>query len=789
MELNDIESTPKSAFMPLNPMRVLDRIIRFWYILAASLLIALSGAYLVNRYSDKIYPISASILIRESEENIGAKFLYNNSLLNPYRNYYNEFFIMRSYPLLQEVVEELGFHIEWYKAGDIKTVEQYLPQFPVRIVAAPGSKFPYGKSFRFVVRSEREFSLQELESTEIATFTFNSKIDLKGDQLLFTKSESAEKWIGVEFILRFVDPYIIAKQYANKLKLTWAADGSAVVNLQVSGPVREKEVDFLKKFIEHYQEYDISKKQLIASISINFLDTQVDNISDSLLFYEDKITYNELTQDYSRERSLEKITSMGESMEQQEIQLRLKNLYFTYLESYLKNEKDFDQVILPTALGIDDPIMADLIASLLKIQFEARLLKGHLENTANPLIQETKDRIGQYKRDINEAIRSARDIMKLNRGMYDERIHELEKSLKQVSEPDKVISNMRRNYKLMETLYSFLIQKRAEAALSRASTTSDIIIINPPEAGPATTPKDFQNYMIALIGGLLFPILGFMLAELLNSRIQSKDDIEHLTTVPVIGGLGHNPEENPLIVINKPRSAMAEAFRAIRSNLSYFTENKDHQVFLITSSIAGEGKSFTTLNMASVLAMAGKKTLLIGADLRRPKLFEELSLSNAKGLSQYLSKLSNIDDIIQPSMQENLFLLTAGPVPPNPSELLMRKEMAELILKLREEYDYVLIDTPPVGIVTDAFVLAPLADHVLFVVRQNYTPRVVLRALEEYHHNGKFEKASIVFNDLRKSGFGYGYGYKSYSYYGYDRGYSYYYGRKKKKNGDGYYLD
>jgi len=791
MELSEFEAPPKAPSLPLNPARVLDRIIRYWYVVVVFIILSLAFAYLFNRYATQIYPVTASIIIREGEENAGARFLYSNTLVSPYRNYFNEFYIMRSYPLLQQVVEELGYDVSYIIEGDIKSVEQYMAHFPVQIHPANGYRLPYGKSFLFKVLSEDEFTFSyPAEEAKQDRFRFNDTIRVNGSRLYFSKTGTVEKW-KKDYVVKFNDPYALAKQYAGNLKLTWAEPNSAVVNLSVTGSVLDKEKDFLNKFIETYQRYDVDKKQLIASKSIEFLDRQVNNISDSLRFYEDRIAYHELTRDYTRERSLTKITSLGETLENQELQLRLQDQYFKYLEEYLHDATDYDQVILPSNLGITDPIMAGLVAKLVQIQFEARLLKDQLQSNANPLVQETKDRIAQYKLDIYEAIRSARDIMKVNQRLYNERIKELQTSLTDASEPDKAIGNIRRNYKLLENLYAFLIQKRAEAALSRASTTSDIIIVNPPEGGAAISPKMEQNYAIGLGIGLLLPLLFFVGAELINNRVQSREDIENITRVPIIAGIGHNAEEDSLVVLTKPRSAMAEAFRALRSNLSYFTGNENHQVFLVTSSIPGEGKSFTSLNLASVLALAGKKTIVIGADLRKPKLFEELNLRNDKGLSQYLSRMATLDEIIQPTATENLFLLPGGPMPPNPSELLLKPEMKALILQLRQQFDYVVLDTPPVGLVTDALTLAAVADHILFVVRQNYTPLTMLKALEEHHLRGSFTKSSIVFNDLRRSGLGYGYGYSSYTYYGYGKsatkGYGSYFGRKSKSKGNGYY--
>lgn len=235
---------------------------------------------------------------------------------------------------------------------------------------------------------------------------------------------------------------------------------------------------------------------------------------------------------------------------------------------------------------------------------------------------------------------------------------------------------------------------------------------------------------------------------------------------------------------------MAESFRALRSNLNYFTGSRDHLVFMVTSSVPGEGKSFTTLNLASVLAMAGKRTLIMGADLRKPKLYDDLGLHNDIGLSQYLSGMATVEDILQTTNMENLFLISGGPMPPNPSELLIRPALVDLISNLRRQYDFIIMDTPPLSLVADAFVLSKFADHTLFVVRQDFTHKAALHSVDEYYETGKLQNISILFNDLRKSGLGYGYGYGGYGYgYGYGNGYGYGSSRKKKDDAFGYYSE
>ncbi len=781
MAISQLDDRSGGAGPNINPARVLERILRYWYIIVLTLGISIAIAYIVNRYTTRIYPVSASIIIRESDENIGAKFLYTNSLINPYRNYYNEFFIMRSYPLMQQVVEDLKLDVSYYVKGEIKSMERYMPHFPVHIKATKDNVLPYGRSFKYSLISEHEFTFvgsnDDEDSTDKAMrFRYNDTILVAGRKLIFNKTgDLYRKWIGLTFIITFNDPYVLAQNYSRSLRLNWAEPGSAVVNLYLQGPVPEKEKEFLSKFIEYYQRYDVDKKTTIATKSIEFLDRQVNLISDSLRFYEDKIARLTLNSQNGVERGLARMTSLGETLDQQDLQTRLQDRYYTYLEEYMNSGSDFDQVLLPSSLGVTDPVLSGIVSKLVDLQFEMRILKENMANNSNPLVQESNDRIEQYKRDIAEGVRSAREIMKINRNLLRERLKELENGLTTQPEPDKALSNTLRNYKLNEGLYSFLIQKRAEAAISQASTTSDIIIVNNPNAGGPITPIPMKNYTYAFAIGLLLPLTIFILMEFFNNKVQSKEDIEAISTVPVIGTIGHSSVISNLAALEKPKSYLAESFRALRSNLNYFTEGKDKKIILVTSSISGEGKSFTSINLATVIAFTGKRVVLIGGDMRKSEITKDFEVSNRTGLSMYLSNRAEVDSIIHKTKIENLDFITPGPTPPNPAELYLSKSVSQLFAKLLETYDYVIVDTPPVGLVSDALSLIPLVDHVLFVTRQGYTPLTAITQMQYMVDQGKLDHVSILLNDITRMGMGYGYKYG----YGYDYGYGYRYGHNR----------
>ncbi|MCX7638684.1 MAG: polysaccharide biosynthesis tyrosine autokinase, partial [Cyclobacteriaceae bacterium] len=412
-----------------------------------------------------------------------------------------------------------------------------------------------------------------------------------------------------------------------------------------------------------------------------------------------------------------------DALETQRADLLIRQNYLNYLENYMNQEgARLDQIILPASMGINDAILNSLVQQMIALQTDVRLFSSP-EKGSNPLIEAKAARIREIKREIESGIKSLRTTDKIKMDYINNQLKALQEQLNNLPSSERQLIAVQRNYALLENLYVFLMQKLSEAAITRAANTSDIILVNPPAAGAPIYPKPSQNYTIALVLGLFIPFGIFILFELLNNKVQSKEDIEKMTTIPFIGGVGHNTSGGNLTVKERPKSGVAESFRALRSNLNYFTGNKSKQVYMITSSISGEGKTFTTINLATVFALSGKKTLIVGADMRRPKIFEDFKCSNDIGLSTYLSGLHSFEQIIQKTEIENLYLISGGPVPPNPSELLLTDKFSEFIKKSVEQFDFVIIDTPPLALVTDAFVISKFADHTVFVLRQNFSPK------------------------------------------------------------------
>ncbi len=757
--------------------RIAYSFFQYWYFVVASLAICLTIAYLNNRYSEVIYPITASVVFREKAEASGADLLYKNSLIESNRNYLNEPYIIKSYPLIESVVKKLNFEVAFYQKGNIKTSEAY--DLPVNAKLLNGNS-SYGSSLIFKTLDENFYSIGSADETVInkeKKIRFNDSVEYMGHLFIIFKDSArcVKEITNVPYILTFSDPLDVAGSYIGRLNVQWAEERSGVLNLSVNGSSPAKEIDFMSGLISTYQYYDLEKKNQKAERTIQFIKGQLDGITDSL-----KISEGQLQQ-FKAKNSSEKLDQEAtrffnklSSLEEQKTELIVRSNYYDYLVSYISKGGNLDLVVLPSSVGVNDGVVGGLVSKMIDMQLEIKLFMGKGRDE-NPLVRGGIRRLDEIKRDLSESIKTLKTTDKIKSDLIQKQITELEKQLDRLPLAQRQLVSIQRNYTLLENLYVFLMQKMSEAGISKASNVSDIVMVNPPMLGGAISPSTGRNYFFGWLIGLAIPVIAFVALEFFNQRIQSKEDVEKITSIPFIGGIGHNRSKDNLAVSLSPKSPVAESFRAIRSNLNYFTGNQVKKIFMVSSSISGEGKTFCSVNLATVFALSEKKTLIIGADMRKPKIYSDFNLNNIHGLSGYLSGLSTFSEVLQHTSIENLDLISGGPVPPNPSELLLNGKIEILLQDALKEYDYIVIDTPPLAFVTDAFVLAKYADHTVFLTRQNYTPIGFLKDINDFYVTDKLKNISIVLNDIYKSGLGYGYGY----------GDGYGYGRRQ--NDGGYY--
>ena len=773
---NDFRNLNQS-FLNVDFRRIVFKSLSLWYLFFIFIAIGVVWAFLKNRYATRTYPISASILFfGKDETSSGAELLYRNALVSTKRNYLNDPYLMKSNLIVKRVVEELSFNVQVILDGDISSSELY--DLPFKIECPT---FDQSGQYEFTIISDKKFKIDLVNkiqnSSNSREFDFNTKFTFDGKEFLVSVIDQNQLLDYKSKLLRVVvnASNSIAESYSDQLILRWAEEGSGVMNMSVFGSTPQKEIDFINGVIKSYQRYDLDNKNRTADRTVEFIKSQLEIISDSLKqfeiqlerFKQDKHTNGDFNADAQR------MFTRAEGFENQKATLLLRNSYYNYLKEYLEKEEDLNQVILPSSLELNDPILTGLIGKIMDIQLDAKLfLDKNTKGKSNPLIESKLERIASLKKEITESMNNQRNLDKIKIDYLSAQVKAIDKLFEAIPFNQRKLISITRKYTLYETLYLFLLQKKAEGEISRSGNASDLIVINPPRVtGGSITPSVFQNYAIGIIIGFLIPLAFAFASELLTNKVQELSDIGRFTSIPLIGGIGHKKDGGNLQVLSNPRSAITESFRALRSNLSYFVGGqKKSSVFLITSSISGEGKTFTSINLASVLSLSGKKTLLVGADLRRPKLAAEFNVKDSVGLSSFLAGIVTFNDAVQRTNYDYLDIVAGGPIPPNPSELLLSDAFRDFIEKAREAYDYVVIDTAPMSLVTDSYSLFQYADHVIFLVRQKVTPKVLLRQIDEYYTSKKVSKISILFNDLFSGlgsefsdGYTYTYGYKNYN--------------------------
>jgi capsular exopolysaccharide synthesis family protein len=445
--------------------------------------------------------------------------------------------------------------------------------------------------------------------------------------------------------------------------------------------------------------------------------------------------------------------------------------------NYLADKRNaFNKVVVPSTLGLEDATLNGLVAEYNKMQIERKqLVEANVPET-NPLVQEATAQIEQLRVSIQENLRVIRNSLSSVMSRVRSRGNVGESQLRSMPEKVKELENIEGQIETYQGIYKYLQEKREETAISQASTVSNSSVID--EAYPTSNPvspnkRNIRVMAIAL--GIFIPAFLIFIGEVLNDKVSTRYDVEKLTRAPIIGEIGHSYSDETLVVKKATRSMVAEQFRIIRSNLQYILNKQEKWTLMITSSFGGEGKSYVSLNIGAVMALSGKKTIVLEFDIRKPKVLSGLGMTKGPGITNFLLGKGELPELIRPvEGHENLHVLGCGPVPPNPSELLLDPRVDELFAWLKAHYEIIVIDTAPVGMVSDAMTLGKYADSTIYLVRQAHTFKKQVALIEEFYQEKKLPRVSVIINDVKlKAGYGY-YGYGRYGY-GYGYGQSAYY--------------
>lgn len=764
--------------------KFLNRILRYWYWIAGCVAIGLVVATYFNKYTNPQYSASATLIINDERKSTAELLINALDRFNARKNVENEIAILKSYRMAYKTIAELDFGIFYFSKGKLRNNLLY-KNCPFRVIADTLAVNSKGVPVQIKLISEKEYEVVLNGGANVRKIlkygeyyrnkSLNFTVVLKNPDYYIPSEDNS-----YYFVINDINS--LATQYSNKIIITTNDKRSTVLKLQTTGQVAQMETDYINKLMEVYIRSGLEEKNQTAINTINFIDEQLAVVIDSLNFAESKMqafkTKSKMMEVSEEGQFLfKKVDELQKNRASMEIELR----YYDYLQKYLDSKSDFSAVIAPSFIGIGESPLAVSLDELIELYKERKtlLLTATKSNPAIAVIDEKiQSAIDALQESLSEAMKLTRDnIQEMNYQMQ-----AIEADMVQLPSTERKLLNIQRAYKLNDQIYNFLLQKRADAAIARASNVADnkILDIARPENSPMISPKTSRNLMMGIIIGLIIPIGFLFLIEFFNPIISDPNEIKKLTQTPVVGTIGHNDRDSEIPVAANPQSAIAESFRGLRTNLQYFLREKDHKVICITSTISGEGKTFTSINLAAIIAQTGKKTLLVSLDLRKPKIHKVFNLENRKGLSNFLIDQVVYDDIITKTNIKNLYLTLAGPVPPNPAELIETPRMEAFIRQASEEFDVIILDTPPIAVVTDAMLLSRFAHANLFVVRANYSSADVLKLVEELSHNPDIKHLGIVVNDIKFEGFLTG-GKNSYKY-----GYSYGYGYGK---GQGYYSE
>jgi tyrosine-protein kinase Etk/Wzc len=774
----------------LDLKRYLSLFISNWYWFAITLFITLAIAYGINRYSEKVYTVSATLLIKDDQigrvsSNVESV-IPGGDIFKSQQNLKNEIGILQSFRLNDSVMNKLAeFHVVYVNVGRRGIVETRM----------------YKKSPFKVIYDSLEIQRSGIIGINILSDT-TYKIELEGNPKIEKLKKFGERFKehGFDFTIiprfkgskiysddrsnnyyfYFVNPESLANQYRGKLSVTPIEKEASIVTLSVSGLDPIQEADYLNMLMDVYIDYGLENKTQTAEQTIRFIDAQIKIISDSLIKAEgimEKFRQKNRFFDLSHEGSL--IQSKLDKAENEKTSLELQLRYYGYLSEYINLKKSGETIISPSLMGITDDALYKLIDELSSIQKEKEKLGFNLEEN-----QKALEFLDNQTKETNESLREniKNGIANLNLSIAesDKKILSVDTMINKLPATEREFIKIQRTFDLNNTVYTYLLEKRAESGIARASNIPDNRIIDKASlfSSGLIKPKTRQNYMMALVFGLFLPMLGIFLIDYFNDKVIDKRDVEKKTRVPVIGYIGHSDGHSQMPVVNKPGSSLAESFRAVRTSLKYFSNENQVPVITITSTISSEGKTFISMNLAAIIAMLGKKVLLVGLDLRKPRIDKIFNFDRSDGMSTFLSGSCNYEDVIKETSVANLFYVPSGPVPPNPAELIETENMRIFVEKARLEFDCIIIDTPPVAIVTDALLLANYADINLYIVRQRYTSRNTLELIEQLREQKGLRNMAIILNDISLSGY-YGYGLR----YGYSLGYGYSYGYNYYNNG------
>ena len=798
------EKNEKHGEQPQEEINIQEILFRYlihwpWFIVSVIICIALAWGYL--RLATPIYNISATVLIKDDKkggdanmsselENLGL-----NGFVSSSNNVDNEIEVLRSKSLAREVVNQLGLFVTYMDEDEFPSRELYRTS-PVLVSLTPqeadklSGKMevnmllqPSGAMDVRIAVGNKEYGkrfekLPAVFPTDEGTVAFFANTDT----LSSVRPESVTK---ERHITAFINrPFSVAKGYANSLSIAPTSKTTSVVVVSLKNSNSRRGRDFINKLLEMYNINANNDKNEVAQKTAEFIDERIGIISKELGSTEQDLENFKRSAGITDLSSEAQIALTGNAeYEKKRVENQTQINLVMDLQKYLQGN---EYEVLPSNIGLQDATSAGAIDRYNELLVERkRLLRTSTEN--NPTIINLNTSIHAMRSNVQATLDATLKGLQITKADLVREASRYSRRISDAPTQERRFVSIARQQEIKAGLYLMLLQKREENAITLAATANNAKIIDEALADDKpVSPKWMVIYLAALAFGVGIPVGIIYLIGLTKFKIEGRADVEKLTSLPITGDIPLADEKiGSIAVFENQNNLMSETFRNVRTNLQFVLENGKN-VILVTSTISGEGKSFISANLAISLSLLGKKVVIVGLDIRKPGLNKVFNIPKKEhGITQYLTNsTTNLMDLVQPSdINKNLFILPGGAVPPNPTELLARDGLERAIETLKTNFDYVILDTAPVGMVTDTLLIGHTADLSVYVCRADYTRKTEFTLINELAENNKLPNLCVVINglDLQKKKYGYYYGYGKYGkYYGYGKRYGYGYGKEKQ---------
>lgn len=722
----------------------LKKILRYWYVMVVAVVMAAGCAYLTNRKWKPQYRVEAKVILGDNNQKSSYAFMqgFNSDMLNSNND---QLILFGRDELVRRAIADLPLGVEYFTQGRFKRNYFYKHLAPIQVEGAQVSPAAYELEFCFTEGTDSAYTifLEDAEGQVVFSQSgrFGEEISTPYFSGVIQKRTSA--YIPKMYI-KFRSEDSLQEEFSQRLFFS-LLDGTSVAVVSLVGEQVERDIDFINALSEEFVKDNLDRKNLEANRTIAFIDDQLLLMSDSLAASNARIhAFRKDNQIVNFDDYMSGLLTQSADYKNKEIELGVKETYFNYLDDYLKRGVQAETILAPSSLGISDPLLMDLVNQINELQ-----LKRSTIGEQNPYYSKYTSELATLRNTLVEVLKNIRTIYEMDRRNFEKQSSKVAREIESLSGKESEIVEVERHHQINNNYYTYLLQKRSEAQIRMASNVSDITILQGAKVVSFVNGKVKKStYLKYLLIGLVLSIVLIVLKELLDNTVKTTGELEKISKFTVLGEIPHFAMRGKVITTHYLKSSFTEAFRVLKTRVEFITKKKEGVVLCVSSCDSGDGKSYFSINLAGIYSLQGKRTLLIDLDLRKPDVANILQIACGKGISNVLIGDCELEEAIVRGGEFDF--LPAGSVPPNPSELLSSERALEVIADLRAKYDYIVLDTSPIGLVSDCYPITGVSDVNFFVTLSGKTSKTHVKEVSALLKKDGIKNVYAVLNGVKQ---------------------------------------